>query len=179
MNTLNSFIPNRSLWVALRLQGGLLVLFATLLFTAPSMVFAGPVVDSTGQLTGATSVIVNDVSYNVEFLDGTCVDLFDGCDDLSDFTFTTVTEATAAAQALLDSVFQDGPHGLFDTNPSLTNGCSDAAECDALIPFGFSGTLVRARIASNHAFEVNDSWTGSGVQELTRDTTGKSRKTYA
>ena len=26
--------------------------------------------------------------YDVEFLDGTCVDLFTGCDDLSGFTFT-------------------------------------------------------------------------------------------
>ncbi len=163
------------------LMSGLLVLFATLMFTAPCMVFAVTlVVDGTGQLTGATGVIVNGKPYDVEFLDGTCADLLTGCDNsMLDFTFPDALEGNAAAQALMDSVFQDGPHGLFDTNPSLTNGCSDAAECDALIPFGFSGTLVRARIASNHAFEVNDSWTGSGVQELTRDTTGQSRKTYA
>ncbi|MCH2186655.1 PEP-CTERM sorting domain-containing protein [Myxococcota bacterium] len=73
-----------------------------------------------GQLMGATGVIVDGSSYNVAFLDGTCIALYDGCDEASDFTFQTAAAATLASQALLDQVFLDGI-GLFDSNPALTN----------------------------------------------------------
>ena len=46
--------------------------------------------------------------YDFEFLDGTCVALFSGCDDISDFTFSTVAAATLASQALLDQVRLNG-----------------------------------------------------------------------
>ena len=52
-----------------------------------------------GQLMGASGVIVDGTAYNVQFLDGTCIDLYDGCDEVSDFTFQGLSSATAAAQA--------------------------------------------------------------------------------
>jgi hypothetical protein len=78
---------------------------------------------SGGQLLGASGVIVDGSSYNVEFLDGTCINLYNGCDDVSDFTFQTEAAATTAAAALLDQVFLDGID-FFDSNPGLTNGCT-------------------------------------------------------
>jgi len=59
--------------------------------------------------------------YNVEFLDGTCIDLYSGCDEVSDFTFQSFGAAQLASQALLDQVFIDGVDGLFDSDPTLIN----------------------------------------------------------
>ncbi len=54
---------------------------------------------------------------------GTCVDIFDGCDEVADFDFTDESTARAAAQALVDQVFIDTAEGSFDTNPYLTYTC--------------------------------------------------------
>ena len=43
----------------------------------------------------------------VEFVDGTCFILFDGCDDVSDFQFQSGEHAEAASSALMESVFID------------------------------------------------------------------------
>jgi hypothetical protein len=58
-----------------------------------------------GQLHGAFGVDVGGTLYNVEFLDGTCIALFNGCDAVSDFTFQSSALAASASQALLDQVF--------------------------------------------------------------------------
>jgi hypothetical protein len=52
-----------------------------------------------GQLVGASNVDVGGILYDVEFLNGTCIALFDGCDSSADFTFTNSVDAIAAAQA--------------------------------------------------------------------------------
>ena len=80
-------------------------------------------VDASGQLLGASGVVVNGTQYDVQFKDGTCIDLFNGCDSNSDFTFQSQADATAASAALLSQVFLDSPVGNFDSNPDLTNGC--------------------------------------------------------
>ena len=79
-----------------------------------------------GQLLGASNVNVGGTLYNVQFIDGTCVALFNGCNEASDFTFTEPVSALSAAQALLDQVFLDGPSGSFDSIPYLTANCADA-----------------------------------------------------
>jgi hypothetical protein len=40
-----------------------------------------PDVDLTGQLLGAKNVLSDGGFYDIVFLEGTCADLFDGCDD--------------------------------------------------------------------------------------------------
>ena len=103
-----------------------------------------------GQLHGASGVLVDGSLYDVQFLDGTCIDLYNGCTDVSDFTFPTSASAILASQALLDQVFLDGVDGQFDSAPSLTNGCFiDPAACNVATPFAFSDLfpffiLVRA-----------------------------------
>ena len=70
-------------------------------------------VNGAGILTGALGVSVDGTLYDVTFQDGTCAGLFAGCDDNSDFVFSSATAASSASQALLDQVFQS----QFDTTP--------------------------------------------------------------
>jgi len=103
---------------------------------------------SGGQLLGATGVIVDGNSYNVEFLDGTCIALYSGCEEVSDFTFQSEVAAGLAAQALLDQVFLDGDY-LFDTDPELTNGCENVNRCASLTPYGAGSGTFDAYITTN------------------------------
>jgi len=76
---------------------------------------------------------------DVEFVDGTRVDLLPGRDESSDFTFTTEGSALIAAQSLLGQVFLDGPLGLFDSAPRLPAGGGPSTahprfDCRASLP---------------------------------------------
>ncbi len=110
---------------------------------------------SGGQLLGASGVIVDGSSYNVEFLDGTCIALYSGCDDVSDFTFQTSAAALLASNALLDQVFQDGAN-LFDSDPELTAGCTSLTQCGVRTPYGFSSGLVLVVTTLNRAPPLGD-----------------------
>jgi len=94
---------------------------------------------TTGKLLGASGVNVNGTLYDVSFQDGTCNTLFSGCDDKTDFTFQNGPDAEAAAFALLDQVFLDVAAGRFDSDPSLTAGCSNALICIVHTPFDIFG----------------------------------------
>lgn len=98
-------------------------------------------VNSDGILTGATGVIVNNKMYDVTFADGNCTTLFNGCTQ-SDFSFNSISTAKAAAQALLDQVFINGPHGDFDTSPSRILGCTILWACYTFIPHGLQSNGV-------------------------------------
>jgi len=117
-----------------------------------------------GILHGAFGVDVGGALYDVEFLDGTCIDLYNGCDAVSDFTFQNSWIANLAAEALIDQVFVDGPEGNFDTVPSLTNGCGYFQFCVAWTPHTFSnpGIDVGSKAARNDISEsltlVLDAW---------------------
>jgi hypothetical protein len=111
-----------------------------------------PDVDLTGQLLGAKNVLIDGDFYDIVFLEGTCADLFDGCDENSDFTFLNFLDSQEAALQLLDQVFTDGPDGQFDTNPDLTFGCESSLICNAFIPFEvLTNGAVRGQIAINGA----------------------------
>ncbi|MEP1573433.1 MAG: VPLPA-CTERM sorting domain-containing protein [Roseibium album] len=109
-----------------------------------------------GQLFGARNVDVNGTFYDVEFVDGTCVALFDGCTSASDFDFSTRTLAVAAATSLMNTVFLDGPLGDFDSDYTLTAGI----ETNFLnrgwinIPYEFQPGLMRARTIAFFNFGV-------------------------
>ena len=132
-----------------------LLLLLVVLFLAASTASAATLNVIGGQLFGASGVIVDGSSYNVEFLDGTCIALYDGCNDVSDFTFQTEAAAVLASQALLDQVFVDSAD-LFDTDPTLTNGCTNAFVCGARTGYGFVFSDVSSAIARNEAVEDND-----------------------
>ena len=91
-----------------------------------------------GILHGASDVLVDGNFYDVQFLDGTCIALFNGCDDVSDFTPGISASgnsvfADLASQALLDQVFLDGISGNFASNPGIINGCQGGVTSDCYI----------------------------------------------
>lgn len=127
-----------------------LLLSASCLFTVANAALILNI-DSNGQLTGAQNVDVDGALYNVEFLDGTCIALFSGCDSRSDFTFTSSSAATAASNALFNSVFLDSALGLFDSNPALTAGCSIVNLCGAYTPYHVT---ANGRVSNNVAINT-------------------------
>jgi hypothetical protein len=144
--------PDRSIGSALGVLASLIVLLLTGTgANAATLNVVG------GELHGASGVIVDGSSYDVAFLDGTCIDLFSGCDAVSDFTFQSQSAAVLASQALLDQVFLDGAN-LFDTDPALTNGCSGSGGlCISITPFHTDGvTLVVIMGAVNSSEESSD-----------------------
>ena len=111
-------------------------------------------IDANGELTGATGVNVNGTFYDVTFIDGQCENLFaNNCEDPSGFTFTTLSSATAASQALLDQVFL----GIYDTDPARTAGCTFTASCLVHTPYGvIFAALVQTSVAINFAGATPD-----------------------
>ena len=108
----------------MRLARDLTLAVLAVALTASSAHHAILIVNGSGILTGATGVNVNGTLYDVTFVDGSCVSLFDGCDSVSDFDFSSADDAGDASQALLNQVFLDGPDGNFDSAPQeLTFGC--------------------------------------------------------
>ncbi len=102
---------------------------------------AAPVLDVVGgQLQGAFMLDIDGTSFDVEFVDGTCIGVFDGCDDQGDFVIQTRDTARLAAEALFSFVFIDDPSlGAFDSDPTLTLGCAAATtSCSVILPFGIS-----------------------------------------
>ena len=128
---------------------------------------AGPVaadavtlhIDANGILTGASDVNVGGVLYDVQFLDGSCISLFTGCDNATeDFAFTTEVDVLIAAQALLDQVLTDTPLGQFDSDVDQTNGCnnSGAGFCGIVIPYALSNEFVDVVEVDNFFVEEAD-----------------------
>jgi hypothetical protein len=119
-----------------------------------------------GQLMGATGVDVGGTLYDVAFLDGSCIGLFAGCDETSDFVFNSQADAYSASTALLEQVLLDGPYGDFDSEYGLVNGISAIA---GAWPFRIAtaydltdmGTHIRVQLA------LADNYPGFGSDDVT------------
>ena len=148
-----------------------------------SPVVAGAVtldVNSTGQITGAQQVDVNGTMYDVAFVDGSCVGLFNGCDGIADFTFSTRDQAVSAASALLTTVFVDGESGNFDTDPTLTAGCTDTP-CIVATPYRFDQNyqIVGYSEAANYGVNGYDAINGFSGAYIDDDFSTSTTTTYA
>lgn len=86
---------------------------------------ASLIVDENGDLVGASGVILEEATYEVSFVSGTCAEAFSYCNEPDDFMFDTASKAQAASGALISQVFLDGPLGMFDSDPELTSGCGN------------------------------------------------------
>ena len=123
-----------------------------------------------GQLMGASGVLVDGNLYDVQFLDGTCIDLYNGCDEDSDFTFQTEASAVLASQALLDQVFLDDPITqssfflAFDIRPELTNGCTDDYACSARTPWSSPGSAHPTYVYFSKALNTKPGICGFGCE---------------
>lgn len=92
-------------------------------------------VNSAGILTGAKGVTVLGKLYDVSFLTGSCVSLFNNCDAASDFVFQTLPDAQVAALALSTEVFIDTAAGSFDTTGNSVAGCTSLFNCLTIVPY--------------------------------------------
>lgn len=136
-------------------------------FFYPTLSYAVVLNIDNGTLKGATGVNVNGNLYDVSFQDGTCVDLFNGCNESSDFFFSVPdesldtlvnSEAAKASQALLDQVFIDSNLGQFDSEQFLTFGCNNGNICSVVTPVFpiSSSSLFHSINADNWFMEAND-----------------------
>jgi hypothetical protein len=135
-----------------------------------------------GQLVGAFDVEVAGTLYDVEFVEGTCIALFSGCDEISDTPFASVASgSTLAAQALLDQVFVDGIAGTFDTDPELTAGCEATNSCIVLIPHQPSGGTGYLAVEARNVYPggLGGDTTGSSSYIITDDTTLDAYRVFA
>jgi hypothetical protein len=113
------------------------ILLATCLLASATFATAAPTLLVTnGMLMGAKNVSVDGTLYNVSFKEGSCSSLFNGCLQ-SAFAFNTPESAVAAARALLDQVFLDGPAGNFNSQSKTTFGCEESY-CMNFIPYNVS-----------------------------------------
>ncbi|MFT5442979.1 MAG: hypothetical protein ACI8W3_002023 [Myxococcota bacterium] len=128
----------------------ILVLAASL---ASSSVFAATLNVVGGQLLGASGVDVDGMLYNVEFLDGTCIGLYDGCDAIKDLTFETAAAALPASQGLLDQVILDGS-GFFDSVTEYPRGCDALEYCILLSPYALVQAASVGRITQSALSEL-------------------------
>ena len=100
-------------------------------------------INGSGILTGATGVVVEGKAYDVSFVEGTCFQVY-GCATWA-FDFQTENSATAAAQALQDSVIT----GIYSSDPTKTFGCTSTYSCYSFIPYLSSGSVFMATYAYN------------------------------
>ena len=149
-------------------------LAATAIAAATPASAATLIVDENGQLRGASGVNVEGALYDVEFADGSCVELFSGCDEVADFTFTSDTSALAAAQAILDQIFL-----VSNIGSSMINGC-EGSFCGSLIPSTLvddNSDLFLGAVALNLLSAPNEVRTAAGNRE--RDYSESARFNYA
>ena len=132
------------------------------------------------QLVGATGVNVNGALYDVSFMDGTCISLYNGCDDSTDFLFADNSESKAASLALLDQVFI----GIYDEQPELTRGCSSTTKNCFARTYDFGNgsgvTLIHVHSALNTPEDVlqQDNTIG-GTARSFEDTSTLDKRTVA
>src|SRR4051794_29243093 len=155
---------------------------AALTMAAPAAAATLVIDSTTAKVTGATRVIVNGTSYDVNFLDGTCSYVFGGCDSTSDFDFTSDAAAAAAGEALLAQVFNQTVGGInYDTNYAMTAGCATNSSntCSIVIPTTYD-FWANATGTVNAALEANDRvWSGYGANPTLFDTSSDATWTWA
>ena len=159
--------------------------FAFSLLTSPSaFAITTLLLNGTGQLIGANNVEVGGTLYDVQFMEGTCITVFSGCDKASeDFIFTTEDSALEASKSLLAQVLLDSPQGNFDQLPHLTQGCEHPTQCLILTPFkaepsSTPAALVFGGVAFNNFAIAPDIAIISAIG-LTSDTTIQDNGTFA
>jgi len=151
---------------------------AILLLVSVLPTSAAPILQVTadGILIGAQRVLVNGVELDVSFVDGSCISVFDGCDDASDFDFHTEGDALQAAAALANQVFVVPP---FSTNPELTSGCEQpfTRNCVILTPWAEVPNAVLA--GAFHNFIISGKFVSSTAIPREFDLTPQPELVYA
>lgn len=104
-------------------------------------------------LRGANGVVVNGLTYNVEFRDGTCFSIYSGCDEATDFAFNSAAGATAASQALITQVF--GNDDVYDVDPDRTRGIDASFGGLIYTPYLFLADVMQVAVECAANLEGN------------------------
>ncbi len=132
-------------------------------------------IDGTGQLTGVTGIFVESGSfretYDVSFQDGSCIELFTGCNSNAEDLFPINTRLGAANAALLIAI------GDISDSPESIRGCESLVECfvsgvSNINTAGPSGGNVSAgtlliQAGPGDDFPISESSIGNRAQDLT------------
>ncbi len=105
-----------------------------LLLLMQSTQAASLVVNSNNIVTGASGVSVNGILYDVAIGDGTCVSLFNGCDQPADFPFTSSSETSDALNALFSLISQSP----YQQSPTSFSGCVSPVICALATPYSLA-----------------------------------------
>ena len=89
-----------------------------------------------GSLVGVRTLAFEGALYEVEFIDGSCIELLDGCDEPEDFPFESIPQAEAASAVL---------QTLFSTRGYAIRGCEPDFSCSLLTPIELTGDPPRVR----------------------------------
>lgn len=142
-------------------------------------ILAAPVFEynSNGKLFSITNVAYENSVFNIDFVDGTCIEVFEGCDSEDDFPFPGVS-GYQASDFLLNELLTDR-NGLFDQSPYLINGCTDPNLCVIYTPIKLynDGRILRAS-ADNFSDESLDKVSGR-ISNRTHDKTILVNATWA
>ena len=138
------------------------------LATVATQAAAVPValINGSGQLTGATGVVVGAATYNVSFVEGSCNSLFGGC-ATANFDFSTFVDAKAATQALFDQIvsgFGNNPNKICAGSPCfiLTPGTTVVRPVAGLVVQGGLVNMSISAFSGDFAFERQVGFNTSG-----------------
>ena len=126
---------------------------------------------------------MNGLTYNVSFLDGTCISVFDGCDESSDFAFNSDADANSTSVALMEQVFNSVD--TYDKDPELTRGLTHLGAGDILTPYAFYSTSVVYYSGMTNRASILTDLTFCGVLDasctfgITFDLSSSSSRTWA
>jgi len=162
-------------------RSSLIVLFTILLLSPPAK--SALILNSDGLVEQITNIEANGTIYNATFHDGTCAELFSGCDEPYDFIFTSETQSLAAGTAMLEQLNAFGAPllaaGSLNGEPGGV-GCSLIGSCEYLIPFEFVGPeTVLLTVVQNLTGDSPDSIFGNGLHTTQFDSSDFEFYTYA
>lgn len=114
--------------------------------------------DGAGQVTGATGLELDGMTFKMEFRDGTCEEVYGECN--SDDDFVIAGTAGTTHYDLLPVFFNafiasDGPLDSIDHLPDLAVGCSDSRVCNIIAADSMVGALVSFGAITNY-YHGND-----------------------
>ena len=136
-----------------------------------------PITSSTGKLIRIRDVSVSGTLYDVEFLDGTSLDVY-GPSRVS--LFTAPGSADIAAAALM-STFQSVNFTYFDTHPESINGCDSSILCFILTAYyqDTNNLITYNAPFINNKNPLFDSTPSFHTSSITSDTTSAQSATWA
>ena len=138
-----------------------LVVLIAISFNAQSAL----ILNSDGLVSSISGIEANNTIYQVDFIDGTCFELFEECDSEIDFIFESEAQALAAGTAMLQQLNDYGAPliagGALNGEPGGV-GCNLVGSCEYVIPYQLVGLDgVEVVVVQNQTGDTPDSIFGA------------------